>query len=209
MTNETFDREFWERRWAQALRDHPEKVANRAPNTHLLAETQGLRPGLALDAGCGHGAEALWLAASGWRVTALDFSPTALEQARSAAEALGPGIAERVEWVEADLASWVPSPRRFDLVVCLYVHVAGSVAELVRRLGSGVVRDGTLLLVGHQPVDPATGARTPAAGQVQVSVDAAVDALEPEEWQVVVAEERLRSAAGTGVDAVVHAVRRT
>lgn len=79
---------------------------------------------------------------------------------------------------------------------------------MVRRLGTGVAPGGTLLLVGHRPVDPATGARTPAAGQVQVSVDDAVDALDSHEWHIAVAEERPRAAVGTGVDAVVRAVRR-
>jgi len=208
MTNETFDRNAWERRWAHALRESPEKVASRPPNAHLLAEIGELQPGFALDAGCGHGAEAIWLAASGWRVTAVDFSATALDFARSTARAAGMDVAERIEWVEGDLGTWTPPPRRFDVVNCLYVHVAGSVDEMVRRLGTGVAPGGTLLLVGHRPVDPATGARTPAAGQVQVSVDEAVHALDSHEWDIVVAEERPRAAVGTGVDAVVHAVRR-
>ncbi|MDX6279280.1 MAG: hypothetical protein QOH03_351 [Kribbellaceae bacterium] len=70
-------------------------------------------------------------------------------------------------------------PERYDLVTCLYVHVPGSVPELVRRLAAGVASGGTLLLVGHRPVDPATGAPTPAAGQVQTSVEEAVAALGP------------------------------
>ena len=209
MTDETFDRNAWERRWAQALRESPEKLASRRPNAHLLAEIGDLRPGLALDAGCGHGSEAIWLATSGWRVTAVDFSATALDYSRATAHAAGADVAERIEWVEGDLGGWNPPPRRFDLVSCLYVHVAGSVVEMVRRLGTGVAPGGTLLLVGHRPTDPATGAPTPAAGQVQVSVDEAVQALDSHEWQVVVAEERARPAVGTGVDAVVRAVRRT
>jgi len=127
VANETFDRDFWERRWAQVLREHPDKVASRPPNAHLLADVEDMAAGRALDAGCGHGAEAIW-----------------------------PG--------------------------------------------------GTLFLVGHLPVDPATGEPTPAAGQVQVSVDDAVEALDSREWQIVVAEERPRTAAGTGRDAVVRAV---
>jgi hypothetical protein len=75
-------------------------------------------------------------------------------------------------------------------------------------LGAGVARGGSLFLVGHLPVDPATGEPTPAAGQVQVSVSDAVEALDPREWRVVVAEERPRTVAGTGVDAVVRAIRR-
>jgi len=39
-------------------------------------------------------------------------------------------------------------------------------------------------------------------------VDEARQALDPQEWQVVVAEDRARAVAGTGVDAVVRAVRR-
>jgi len=80
-----------------------------------------------------------------------------------------------------------------------------SVVEMVRRLGTGVALRGTRLLVGHRPIDPATGAPTPAAGQVQVSVLEAVEALDPD---IAVAEERPRAAVGGGVDAVVRAVRR-
>ncbi|MGZ8742668.1 MAG: class I SAM-dependent methyltransferase [Nocardioides sp.] len=206
MADETFDRNFWERRWAQVLREHRDKVASRPPNPHLLAEVQDLVAGHALDAGCGHGAEAMWLAASGWEVTAVDFSVTALEHARSMARAVGADVADRITWVEGDLGSWTPPPRRFDLVSCLYVHVVGSVGEMVTRLGSGVAPGGTLLLVGHLPVDPATGKPTPAVGQVQVSVEDAVEALDPREWRILVSEERPRAAAGTGVDAVVRAV---
>ena len=209
MADETYDRDFWEQRWAQVLRDHADKIASHPPSTHLLAETGDLHPGRALDAGCGHGSEAIWLAAAGWQVTAVDFSVTALEQGRSRAEVVGADVAERIDWVEGDLGTWAPTPGQFDLVTCLYVHVAGSVGEMVQRLGAGVAHGGTLFLVGHSPVDPATGKPTPAAGQVQVSVDAAVDALDPDEWEIVVAEERQRAAAGTGVDAVVRAIHRT
>ncbi|MEJ7741431.1 MAG: class I SAM-dependent methyltransferase [Nocardioidaceae bacterium] len=123
MANDPFDRDSWEQRWAQALGEHSDKVASRPPNTHPLTETANLQPGLAFDAGCGHGAEAMWLAASGWRVTAVDFSVTALEHARSTAQAIGADVAERIQWVEGDLGNWTPPLRCFDLVSCLFVHV--------------------------------------------------------------------------------------
>ena len=94
-------------------------------------------------------------------------------------------------------------------MVCLYVHVAGPVEELVQRMATGVARGGTLFLVGHRPIDPATGAATAAAGQVQVSVEAALAALDPGQWQPIVADERPRPMAGTGVDAVIRARRRS
>jgi SAM-dependent methyltransferase len=186
--DERLDRIYWERRWTPVLREHPDKTAGRGASAHLLSEAPHLHPGRALDAGCGHGAEAAWLASRGWRFTAVDCSATALEIARSRATAIGADVAERIEWTEVDLTTWAPAPGSFDLVLSLYVHVQGPVGEMVRRLGSGVAPGGTLLLVGHRPIDPATGAPTPAAGQVQVSVDAAVDALDPRDWRIEVAE---------------------
>jgi SAM-dependent methyltransferase len=204
-----YDKDSWERRWSLALREHGDRVAQRPPNPHLTAEAGDLNPGLALDAGCGHGSDALWLAARGWRVTAVDFAATALAHARATAEAMGEEIAGRIDWVEADLAAWMPRPEGFDLVLCLYVHMAGPVEEMVRRMARGVGPGGTLFLVGHRPVDPATGEATAAAGQSQVSVDAALAALEPDRWDFPVAEDRVRPAAGTGVDAVIRARRRS
>jgi 2-polyprenyl-3-methyl-5-hydroxy-6-metoxy-1,4-benzoquinol methylase len=205
----TYDRAYWEQLWAKTLREHADKVAQRPPNAHLIAEVAGLRRGRSLDAGCGHGAETLWLAAHGWEVTAVDFSASALAHARSTAEALGPDITERIAWVEGDLAVWTPPRNHFDLVVCLYVHVAGSVDEMVRRMASGVAPGGTLFMVGPRPIDPATGNPTAAASQVQVSIESAVAGLDPSGWELVVSEERPRAVAGTGVDAVILARRVT
>lgn len=156
MREPTYDHDFWEDLWTRTLRDHADKVAGRPPSLHLITCARRLPPGRALDAGCGHGAEALWLAAHGWRVTAIDFSRAALDHARSLAGGVAPG--------------------------------------------------GTLLLVGHRPVDPATGAPTAAAGQNQVSVDSARAALDPHAWTLLVAEERARTH-GAGVDAVLCARR--
>jgi len=138
-----YDRNFWEERWWQALREHGDRVAQRPPNAHLTAEVGDLRPGRALDAGCGHGSDTLWLAARGWQVTAVDFAATALAFARSTAEALGPDVAERIAWIEADLAAWTPQPDEYALVVCLYVHIAGSVEEMMQRIATGVAPGGT------------------------------------------------------------------
>lgn len=202
-----FDKDWWDGRWSRALDAGAQAVAQRPPNAHLLTEAAELRPGHALDAGAGRGAESLWLATRGWQVTAVDFSATALDLARSTAAGFDPEVAERIAWIEADLATWTPPPAEYDLVVCLYVHVSGSVPGLVRRLATGVAPGGTLLLVGHRPADPITGEPTPAAGQVQISVDTAVAALDLSRWDVVVAEDRPRAAGPSGVDAVVRAVK--
>ena len=106
-------------RWSHALREHGDRVGQRPPNAHATAELGDLRPGRALDAGCGHGSDTLWLAARGWQVTAVDFAATALAYARSTAESMGPDVAERIDWVEGDLATWTPPAGRVRLVVCL------------------------------------------------------------------------------------------
>ena len=43
------------------------------PNRFLLAETNSLALGAALDLGVGEGRNAVWLAQQGWQVTAVDF----------------------------------------------------------------------------------------------------------------------------------------
>ncbi|MEK8108387.1 class I SAM-dependent methyltransferase [Micromonospora sp. M12] len=72
-----------------------------------------------MDAGCGTGAEAIWLASHGWQVTAVDISSEAL--ARAAVRAEGSAVSDRVRWVEADLTTWAPKTR-FDLVTTHYAH---------------------------------------------------------------------------------------
>jgi hypothetical protein len=123
------------------------------------------------------------------------------------AEAVGTDLSDRIVWIEGDLANWTAQADHFDLAVCLYVHVAGSVEEMVRRMANGVAVGGTLFMVGHRPIDPTTGSATAAAGQVQVSVESVIAALEPRRWELVVAEERPRPVSGTGVDAVICARR--
>jgi SAM-dependent methyltransferase len=208
VTNPTYDRDFWERLWSKTLSERADQVAHRPANEHLTSEIGDVEPGFALDAGCGHGSDALWLAVRGWQVTAVDFSAAALAQGKRTAEAAGPDLAGRIDWVEADLGTWTPEAGRYDLVASLYVHIAGSVEEMVRRMAAAVAPGGTLLLVGHQPIDPATGDPTPAAGQVQVSLDTVTPTLDADNWELIVAEERPRAAAHSGVDAVIRARRR-
>lgn len=207
MTKPSYDATFWEQLWSKTLREHAGKIAQRSPNPHLVAELSSLNPGRALDAACGHGADTLWLAEHGWRVTAIDFSTSALSHGRSRAEAAGRHVSDRISWIEGDLTTWSPPPGHFDLVVCMYVHMAGIVEEVVRSLAAGVAVGGTLFMVGHRPIDPATGAPTAAASQVQVAVEDVVDALDTPRWKLIVAEERPRLVAGTGVDAVIGAQR--
>lgn len=207
MTTPKFDQDFWEQLWTKTLREHGDKIGTHPPNAQLIAEVGSLSPGRALDAGCGHGAETLWLAGHGWQVTAVDFSSAALAKARSLAEAAGADIAARIEWVQGDLATWSAEPERYDLVVCLHVHVAGSVEEMVQRMARAVAPGGTLFLIGYRAIASSSGAQPVVGNQVQVSLEAAVAALDANAWELLVAQERPRTHGPAGVDSVIRARR--
>lgn len=186
-----YDRSFWEERWSEALAGHTGDL--RPACAHLTEVFASVPPGVALDAGCGHGAESIWLAGHGWDVTGVDFAPTALEAARSTAESLGNEIAGRINFIEGDLSVWAPESEYYDLVVSLYVHIDGSIEDFILRLADAVKPGGTLFLAGHHPLE-----------QNQVTAQAAIDALGDDPWEIYVAEDRERPTAD-GFDAVFYA----
>lgn len=59
------------------------------PELVALIEGEGLPVGRALELGCGTGTNAIYLARHGWQVTALDFVPRAIRQARRKARRAG------------------------------------------------------------------------------------------------------------------------
>lgn len=202
-------------------------ASRRDPSPSLLAEADDLPPGRALDAGCGSGADALWLAARGWQVTAVDVSPAAVDQARQAAEATDPAAAARITWTPADLTTWDPGPGRFDLVTSHYVHVPGPPEELFARLARWVAPGGTLLVVGHGDA-PGHGHggqhghhgrhgraddESPAA-TARIRMAEVTAGLPSGEWEIVVAEPRTHTVSSPNLappavldDVVVRAQR--
>ncbi len=176
---EQFDAAYWEARYAD--RDGHDHVE---PNPHLVRHVSGLAPGAALDVGCGEGGSVLWLAASGWRVTGVDVSPTALERARQHAASLGAEVTGRIELLEADLTTWAPPRAHFDLVTAHYVHPGGRAEALVRRLATAVSSGGVLLVVDHGPGDEHAHTHTP--------VEALAAALDAHDWTIEVGEVRSR-----------------
>lgn len=73
------DRERWEKRWRERAGDPG------PPEPWLVANARELPKGPLLDVAAGIGRNALWLAARGWQVTALDIAASALERLASAA----------------------------------------------------------------------------------------------------------------------------
>ena len=223
-----FDGPYWDRVWAGGQGG---SMADAPPNPHLVAEVAGLPAGTALEAGCGAGTEAIWLAGQGWDVTAADIAAAPLELA--ARRSAGPGSRERISWVRADLAEWEPG-RLFDLVTTHYAHPTIPQLDFYGRLAEWVAPGGTLFIVGHgQSHDDGHGHHhghdaghhhahghghehrhggPPASASVTAAAIAA--RVDPDFWDVASAREARREVVGPGGrpvtlhDVVFRATRR-
>ncbi|MEC3982172.1 SAM-dependent methyltransferase [Amycolatopsis sp. H20-H5] len=205
---EQFGAPYWDERYGSRT-----AVWSGRPNPQLVAETADLTPGKALDVGCGEGGDALWLASNGWQVTGVDFSAAGL---RRAADQAGPlGLAERIQWVRADLTDWTPA-EQFDLISAQFMHLPAAQREaLFARLADAVTPGGTLLIVGHHPSDLKTTLARPIPLDRFFTAEEIADSLDPAQWDVLAADARPRSTQdGEGReitinDAVLFARRKT
>jgi len=182
-----FDQAFWDGRYREA-----DAVWSDNPNPVLVAETADLPPGTALDVGSGEGADAIWLARRGWRVTALDISPVALE--RAAAHAAAAGVGDRITWRQANLTTDEPVGTGFDLVTAQFMHLPGDERRsLHRRLAAAVAPGGTLLVVAHDLSDMEVIPRPQVPDLYFTASDVAAE-LVAADWTVLIEEGRPRPA---------------
>ncbi|WCN82059.1 class I SAM-dependent methyltransferase [Micromonospora sp. LH3U1] len=206
-----FDKDYWERHWHQGHHDRPGAMSGSPAHPYLARETSGLVPGSALDAGCGAGAEAIWLASHGWQVTAVDIASEPLT--RAAERAGDSGVSERVRWVEADLTTWDPRAQ-FDLVTTHYAHPAMPQLAFYDRISAWVAPGGTLLIVGHLHTSGATGHGHHPPDEASVTLADITAGLDSTRWEITTAEEHHRTVTGPGGqgntlhDVVVRATRR-
>ncbi len=183
------ERAAWDERYRAS-----EQIWSGNPNGTLVTEIAHEPPGRALDVGCGEGADAIWLALRGWRVTALDVSEVALGRARKAADDAGVDI----EWLHAGLLDAPIEPGRFDLVNAQYPALLRTPEhDAERALLAAVAPGGTLLMVHHADIQ-ADHAEEHVFDPADYVVPADMLALLDDHWILQVNEPRPRDVRSGG-----------
>ena len=178
---------FWEARYGER-----DQIWTGNVNKALADVAAGLKPGVALDLGCGEGGDVIWLAQQGWRAIGIDISTTAITRARAAAQSIGLGEGQ-AEFLVEDLAHLdVRGP--FDLVTASFFQ---SPVELPRnvvlRRAADLVRDGGHLLVtSHAAAPKGSGHEDQDFAEFQPDAQLAALELPADQWAVEVAEVRTR-----------------
>ncbi|MEO5874400.1 MAG: class I SAM-dependent methyltransferase [Streptosporangiaceae bacterium] len=200
---DVLDKGFWDERY----RSGPALWSGQ-PNPQLVTEVAGLRPGTALDIGCGEGADAIWLADQGWQVTATDISVVALDRAA------GHAGDRKITWVQGDITDWTLDTT-YDLVSAHFIHADRTEREAFqRRFASAVAPGGSLLVVGHHPADLEFRLGRPDLTGFMFTAQDVAALLDPAEWEIVTCENRPRTvddpdgAAVTVLDSTLRARRR-
>lgn len=139
------DRLRWDQRYAERQLDPVGEMS--APL--ILAGCEDLLPsaGLALEVACGRGHAALWLAARGMKVHAVDISPVAIAQAQ--ATLVRSEYAERIRFEVFDLDQGLPAGPPCALLLCENFRDARLDAPMLQRLApGGILAIATLSEVG-------------------------------------------------------------
>jgi SAM-dependent methyltransferase len=149
----------WDQRYAESRQWSAE------PNALVAQLLADLPPGNAVDLAAGEGRHALWLAARGWRVTAVDFSVVGLDRGRGQ-----PG-ADRVTWVTQDVLRWSAPEDSQDLVMVIYLHLPEPETTALLTRAVGWLRPGgRLLVLGHDVDNIAHGVGGPQEPSILHSV---------------------------------------
>jgi SAM-dependent methyltransferase len=134
-------RDQWNRRYAES-----EHLWIHDPDPSLVELTKDLKPGRALDLGCGEGRNSVFLAEKGWSVTAVDISDVALSRLSNAAKDRGLDITV----VCTDLNLFLGESGEFDLVVLANIHPSSNERyQLYKSLKKAVSQGGYIFIIGH------------------------------------------------------------
>jgi len=125
----------WNERYRRGEHVHDE------PHPLIVQFASQLRPSRALDVACGPGRHALWLAAHGWQVTAVDSSSVALDILRQ--RAAQEHLAIDARGADLEQHEFTIDARAYDLiVVCNYLQ-----RDLFPAIRAGTTAGGMVIAV--------------------------------------------------------------
>jgi SAM-dependent methyltransferase len=139
------DQDPWNARFGRK-----EYLFGTSPNAFLASQQHLLKSGQrALAIADGEGRNGVWLAEQGLQVTAVDFSPVALDKARRLANSRGVDVT----FVQADLATWAWQADSFDVVAAIFIQFADPTLRtaIFHGIRRTLVPGGLLLLQGYRP----------------------------------------------------------
>jgi SAM-dependent methyltransferase len=194
------DASAWDERYRSA-----DLIWGGPPNRWVVSELGDAVPGTAIELACGEGRNALWLAAQGWQVTAIDFSPVAIEKAREL------DTHRLVDWQVADATTYSPASE-FDLALLCYLQLSATERRAAVRSGAGALAPGgTLLVVAHDSRNRTDGTGGPPDPRVLYTAADVADDLQGTGLTVERAGEVLRPVEGAqrpAIDMLLRATRR-
>jgi SAM-dependent methyltransferase len=137
------DVHLWDERFGAA-----ELPYGTEPNDFVVEQAAGLAPGRVLCIAEGYGRNAIWLAAQGYAVTAIEQSGVAIARGRELAAARGVSVT----FVQGDLAQAALGEGEWQGIVSIFAHLPPALrrdvhARVVRALAPG----GRFILEAYSP----------------------------------------------------------
>lgn len=125
------DSSSWDERFRAGESPNPD------PSRLLRAYVDALPDGRAMDVATGTGRNATFLASEGYEVDAIDRSEVGLRVAREHARERG--IADRIEWIRADVPTYAFPTATYDLVTISFYRAVDRFPDIKEALTPGGV----------------------------------------------------------------------
>ncbi|MEW6702425.1 MAG: class I SAM-dependent methyltransferase [Bacteroidota bacterium] len=130
--------EFWNKRYSES-----KYIYGKKPNQFLKEELSLLPAGRILFLGEGEGRNAVYAAAHGWYVDAVDFSKTGKEKAEKLAAEHGVKINYSIE----DLSQFTPQQNFYDAAALIFIHLNDELRSAVNKKAIAALKPGGKIIL--------------------------------------------------------------
>jgi SAM-dependent methyltransferase len=166
--------------WNDRYRDD-DYAYGRVANEFLRSQTQRIAPGRVLCLAEGEGRNAVYLAALGHEVTAVDFSIEGLRKAERLAQEQN----VQIKTVLANLASYEPELAVYSAVVAIFAHLPPGVRQRVHAWVARALRPGgVFILEAYTPKQLSFASGGPRDAALLMTLDGLRQELAPLELAI-------------------------